>query len=241
MAIEIDFEAVQKVLNVEEKLEKIEEEHSREQAVLAAKFELQKQPTYKKRDEAATAIDGFWKMVVSSHPILTNLFSPEEDKVMEHLTSMSVVRDEKQPMNYKLTFKFSDNEWFTNKELTKEIKWKGKDEFVVENTKIKWKPGKSLGKDDKEESKKRKSDSDDKEQPKKKRNGKAVDEEEDDAELDSDDEGTYESFFAWMQDDAEDTVEIANIIATDVYPTAGRLISALLGGDDDDDDEEDDE
>jgi hypothetical protein len=65
-----------------------------------------------------TGIPGFWLQCLGSHPVTTDLIYQEDIPALEALTCITVDHDEIFS-SFTLTFTFKENEFFTNKTLTK--------------------------------------------------------------------------------------------------------------------------
>ncbi|KAK9766614.1 hypothetical protein K7432_004181 [Basidiobolus ranarum] len=136
-------EAWSKVLEVEQQLENIEEQMLEESAKLAAKYEKIKAPVYEKRQGIITSIPKFWATALSNHPILGSLLEEGDMEVLNHLTDITIERDEDVANSHKVIMTFDENPFFTNTQLIKEFTV-DKDSAQVKNHPIEWKEGNNL-------------------------------------------------------------------------------------------------
>ncbi|KAF9949670.1 hypothetical protein BGZ72_008583 [Mortierella alpina] len=100
-------------------------------------------PIFEKRRAIIAKIPKFWSVVCQNHEAMGAMLSADDIPVLEYLTDIWVQHDTKDSRNYDLTFTFSENPYFTDKELVKKITIKD-DEPVANSTKINWKEGKNL-------------------------------------------------------------------------------------------------
>ncbi|KAG0346596.1 hypothetical protein BG004_001307 [Podila humilis] len=121
-----------------QKVEKIDLE-------LAAKRNEMMLPLYEQRREIIAKIPNFWLTVFRNHMGLSQIIEEEDIPALEHLTDVWVKHDPKEIRSFEIVFTFSDNEYFSNKELIKKVTYKD-DEQVAESFTINWKDGKDLTK-----------------------------------------------------------------------------------------------
>ncbi|GJJ78970.1 hypothetical protein EMPS_11329 [Entomortierella parvispora] len=100
-------------------------------------------PIYEKRRAVIEKIPNFWTSVFMNNMTLTQIIEPADIPALEHLTDLWVKWDSKDARAYDLTFTFSENPYFSNKELVKKVTFNG-EEQVTTPTEIKWKEGKDL-------------------------------------------------------------------------------------------------
>ncbi|KAF9288232.1 hypothetical protein BGZ68_000623 [Mortierella alpina] len=100
-------------------------------------------PIFEKRRAIIAKIPKFWSVVCQNHEAMGAMLSPDDLPILEHLTDIWVQHDTKDSRNYDITFTFSENPYFTDKELVKKITIKD-DEPVSTSTKIHWKEGKNV-------------------------------------------------------------------------------------------------
>ncbi|KAL1922740.1 uncharacterized protein VTP21DRAFT_9116 [Calcarisporiella thermophila] len=143
-AATIDDSALEQSLTqleqVEKEIEAVDRELVQQQVKLTA-------PIFQKRRGIVAKIPKFWVQVLRKHPITSSLANDEDQKALEFLTDIEVVRDAENPDNYKLVFTFDENPYFTNKTLTKEIQTEGEGEEAERKAtacKVEWKKGKEL-------------------------------------------------------------------------------------------------
>ncbi|KAF9431275.1 hypothetical protein BGZ94_003590 [Podila epigama] len=115
-----------------------------EQELVAKRFELMT-PLYEKRRAICSQIPQFWLTVFRNHMGLAQIIEEDDVPALEHLTDVWVKVNPKEVRTFDVIFTFSDNEYFTNKELIKKVIFKD-DEQVAEPFTINWKEGKDLTK-----------------------------------------------------------------------------------------------
>ncbi|ORX67078.1 hypothetical protein DL89DRAFT_269520 [Linderina pennispora] len=193
-----ELESVNNEINV------IVEQLVDEEAALHAKYELKKAPLYKKRQGVIAKIPKFWLTCLEKHPIITSLVEMEDAEVISHLENIEIERSPANPINYKVIFSFSENPYFTDKQLVKEFDFSDKDNVHVTNHKIHWKEGKDLT---------------------------STQTTGDDYKGDLYDED-MSSFFCWFTD--ANGSELADLFANDLFPNAGTYFIGTDDSDDDD-------
>jgi len=217
-------QTIQSIEEIEDEINQIEDKQSEAIIKLEQEFVKQKVPHYSKRAEQIKKIPGFWAKACQQHPQLYCLINEDDKKVFEHLIEIIVdpinvdgTADKhgetvRKTLNFTITFKFTENEWFSNTELIKRFYQFGED-VHSESEEIKWKEGKNLIKAS--QSKNTAANGDVKPKP--------------------DDE----SFFAWFDDhdDAEND-ETADAIKEDLYLHA---LNYYLNEDDSEEEDDDDE
>ncbi|RKP10514.1 hypothetical protein THASP1DRAFT_27698 [Thamnocephalis sphaerospora] len=144
MSNEAKFEEIfTEAAALDEKLSAIEERYEEEQLKLFGKYELEKASLYKERAAILGKIDNFWSILLEYTSASGDLLLPSEHEVLSCLVDISVERDAAEPANFKIIYKFSENEFFTDAEITKEYKLvDGK--YTTSKAAISWKQGKSL-------------------------------------------------------------------------------------------------
>ncbi|KAJ1656039.1 hypothetical protein IWQ61_004326 [Dispira simplex] len=137
--------AWQEVLDVDEKLEEINDELVAEEAKLAAKFEHKKHPLYVERQRMFDKIPRFWSVVIENHPVLAGLVQMEEMDLLSLLKAIEVERDAENPAKFKVHLRFADNDYLVNNHIVREFDLdESTNELVSEVPKIEWKDGKNL-------------------------------------------------------------------------------------------------
>ncbi|XP_009780776.1 uncharacterized protein [Nicotiana sylvestris] len=111
---------IEKLQDIQDKLEKINEEARDEVLKIAQKFSQLRKPVYEKRNDIIKTIPNFWLTAFLRHPFLGNLVSTEEDhKTFKYLSSIEVEDTEDFKSGYTITFYFSPNPFFENTMLSK--------------------------------------------------------------------------------------------------------------------------
>jgi len=126
-----------------------------ESATIRYQYNLTK-PLFEKRTRITSKIPNFWALVLEQSPEELDQHIQTADSALfaASLTSVNVSRfeiedrAEGEARSVAITFEFGDNEYFTDKSLTKKFWWRydehGWSGLVSEPVKIHWKPGKDL-------------------------------------------------------------------------------------------------
>ncbi|KAL1918694.1 uncharacterized protein VTP21DRAFT_2716 [Calcarisporiella thermophila] len=137
--IEIDPAVLNQLEEIEKEMENVERDLVKQQIKLTG-------PIYKKRAEIVATVPKFWLQVLGNHPVTNQLIEHDDVEILEHLETLDVVRDEENPDNYKIELTFSENPFFTNKTLVKEITTDENDVSTAKTFAIDWKEGKDVTK-----------------------------------------------------------------------------------------------
>ncbi|KAK9072404.1 hypothetical protein SSX86_008838 [Deinandra increscens subsp. villosa] len=144
---QIDAELVQsieKLQEVQDELEKINEEASDKVLEIEQKYNEVRKPVYDKRNDIIKSVPDFWLTAFLSHPVLSDLLNEEDQKVFKHLTSLEVEDMKDVKSGYSITFNFSPNPYFEDTKLTKTITFLDEGTTKITATSIKWKEGMGL-------------------------------------------------------------------------------------------------
>ena len=107
------------------------------------------------KNEDVKGIPSFWLTIFKNVEMLAEMVQEADEPVLESLTDITVTFSEKDPMGFTLHFHFAPNQFFTNKELTKEYLMKntfdpedpldfdGPEIYKSKGCKIDWKAGKN--------------------------------------------------------------------------------------------------
>jgi template-activating factor I len=139
-------EAFEKVADIEDEMEKINVEQVEEEARLQHVFDLKKAPLYTKRNAVLSEIPMFWMDALNNHQVFSAMITDDDMSVLEHLTNIEVTRSADDFRSFAITFHFSENPYFSNKTLVKELTATGDQSIKVTDTPIQWKDGKDLTK-----------------------------------------------------------------------------------------------
>ncbi|KAM1340358.1 hypothetical protein TB2_039065 [Malus domestica] len=132
--------SIEKLQEVQDELEKINEEASDKVLEVEQKYNEVRRPVYDKRNDIIKSIPDFWLTAFLSHPALSELLTEEDQKIFKHLTSLEVEDFKDVKSGYAITFVFSPNPYFEDTKLTKTFTFL--DEATkVTATSIKWKEG----------------------------------------------------------------------------------------------------
>ncbi|GMN45647.1 hypothetical protein TIFTF001_014825 [Ficus carica] len=199
--------SIEKLQEIQDELEKINEEASDKVLEVEQKYNEIRKPVYDKRNDIIKAIPDFWLTAFLSHPALSELLSEEDQKlktfarffalkteeIFKHLTSLEVEDFKDVKSGYSISFNFSPNAYFEDTKLTKTFTFHDEGTKITA-TSINWKEGMGIPNGVNHE---------------KKGNKRPP---------------TEESFFSWFTDtqqkDEMDEIhdEIADIIKEDLWP-----------------------
>ncbi|KAK1407299.1 hypothetical protein QVD17_38913 [Tagetes erecta] len=146
-AEQIDVEllqSIEKLQEIQDELEKINEEASDKVLEVEQKYNEVRKPVYDKRNDIIKSIPDFWLTAFLSHPALADLLNEEDQKIFKHLTSLEVEDMKDVKSGYSITFNFSPNPYFEDAKLTKTFTFLDEESTKVTATSIKWKEGKGL-------------------------------------------------------------------------------------------------
>jgi hypothetical protein len=133
-------EALEKIDEIQNDIEKLNEQASEEILKIDQKYDKLRQPFYKKRCEHIAKIPKFWMTTLLNHPQISSIISEEDEEILKHLTEVEIVEMEDAKSGFKINFHFEPNPFFENSILTREI-------FMSDNPikpsvcEIKWKEG----------------------------------------------------------------------------------------------------
>ncbi|KAG0003110.1 hypothetical protein BGZ80_007727 [Entomortierella chlamydospora] len=142
---EVDHAALEAVQEEIEALAKLTEDAELE---IALKRNELMTPVFEKRREIIAKIPKFWPTVLQLSDAFSTLIEEHDLPVLEHLTDVWVKNDPKDARLFDIVFTFSENPYFTNKEVIKRVLVRkdedGEDEPYGADFKIDWKEGKDL-------------------------------------------------------------------------------------------------
>ncbi|KAM7267720.1 hypothetical protein ACFE04_009886 [Oxalis oulophora] len=143
--LQIDGElllSIEKLQEIQDDLEKINEEASDKVLEIEQKYNEVRKPVYAKRSEIVKSIPDFWLTALMSHPVLGELVSEEDQKIFKYLTSLEVEDSKDVKSGYSISFNFQPNPYFEDTKLTKTFVFL-EDEGTtnITSTQIKWNEG----------------------------------------------------------------------------------------------------
>ncbi|XP_050224604.1 NAP1-related protein 2 isoform X2 [Mercurialis annua] len=208
--------SIEKLQEIQEDLEKINEEASDKVLEVEQKYNEIRKPVYDKRNDIIKSIPDFWLTAFLSHPALSSLLSEEDQKIFKHLSSLEVEDFKDVKSGYSITFNFESNPYFEDTKLTKSFTFLDEGTTEITATQIKWKEGMGVA------------------------NGVAHEKKGNKRPL------TEDSFFSWfcssehkeMIEDMQD--EVAEIIKEDLWPNPLSYFNTDPDEEDSEGDEEDD-
>jgi len=136
--------SIEKLQEIQDELERINEEASDKVLEVEQKYNVIRKPVYDKRNDIIKSIPDFWLTAFLSHPALGNLLSEEDQKVFKHLTSLEVEDCKDVKSGYTITFNFETNPYFEDTKLIKTFTFQDEGTTEITATPIKWKEGMAL-------------------------------------------------------------------------------------------------
>ncbi|KAH0451158.1 hypothetical protein IEQ34_018457 [Dendrobium chrysotoxum] len=133
--------SIEKLQEVQDELEKINEDASDKVLEVEQKFNEIRQPVYKRRNDIIQSIPDFWLTAFMSHPGLGQLLSEEDQKIFKYLSSLDVEDSKDLKSGYTITFNFSTNPYFEETKLSKTYTFFEDGTTNISGTTIKWKEG----------------------------------------------------------------------------------------------------
>ncbi|KAK6920846.1 Nucleosome assembly protein (NAP) [Dillenia turbinata] len=136
------LKALESLQEVQEELEKINEEASDEILKIEQKYNEVRKPVYDKRNEIIKSIPDFWLTAILSHPALIDFLTEEDQKIFKYLDSLEVEDFKDVESGYSITFHFKPNPYFEDTKLTRTYTYLEEEGTAkVIATSIKWKEG----------------------------------------------------------------------------------------------------
>ncbi|KAI3440608.1 uncharacterized protein J3R85_003380 [Psidium guajava] len=135
--------SIEKLQEIQDELEKINEEASDKVLEVEQKYNEIRRPVYDKRGDIIKSIPDFWLTAFLSHPALCELLTEDDQKMFKYLSSLEVEDFKDVKSGYSITFNFNPNPYFEDAKLTKTFTFHD-DGTKVTATPIKWKEGMGL-------------------------------------------------------------------------------------------------
>jgi len=144
---ELDAElvmAIEKLQEVQDELERVNEEASDKVLEVEQKYNEIRRPVYNKRNDIIHNIPDFWLTAFLSHPVLCDLLTDEDQKVFKYLESLDVEDFKDVKSGYSISFTFRSNPYFEDAKLTKVFRFSDEGTTSVHGTQPRWKDGMDL-------------------------------------------------------------------------------------------------
>ncbi|KAG6578589.1 NAP1-related protein 2-like [Cucurbita maxima] len=132
---------IEKLQEVQDELEKVNEEAGDKVLEVEQKYNEIRRPVYVKRNEIIKTIPDFWLTAFLSHPALCDLLSEEDQKIFRHLYSLEVEDQKDVKMGYSIIFNFNENPYFEDRKLEKTYTFFEDGAIKITGTTILWKDG----------------------------------------------------------------------------------------------------
>ncbi|MQM19106.1 hypothetical protein Taro_052106, partial [Colocasia esculenta] len=209
--------SIEKLQEIQDELEKINEEASDKVLEVEQKYNEIRRPVYTKRNDIIQTIPDFWLTAFLSHPALGDLLSEEDQKIFKHLVALDVEESKDVKSGYSITFTFSPNPYFEDTRLTKTFNFFDDGTANITGTNIRWKEGMDIA------------------------NGSAP------GRKDGKRAFHDESFFSWFAETQQKSFsdgfqdEVAEIIKEDLWPNPLKYFNNEADEEDFEGDEDDDE
>ncbi|XP_052175739.1 NAP1-related protein 2 isoform X2 [Diospyros lotus] len=133
--------SIEKLQEIQDELEKINEEASDKVLEVEQKYNEIRKPVYDKRNDIIKGIPDFWLTAFLSHPALGDLLTEDDQKIFKYLTSLEVEDFKDVKSGYSITFNFNPNPYFEGTKLTKTFTFLDEGITKITATSIKWKEG----------------------------------------------------------------------------------------------------
>ncbi|XP_075480397.1 NAP1-related protein 2-like isoform X2 [Primulina tabacum] len=133
--------SIEKLQEIQEELEKINEEASEKVLEVEQKYNAIRKPVYDMRNELIKSIPDFWLTAFMSHPALGELLTEKDQKIFKYFGNLEVEESKDVKSGYSITFNFNPNPYFENTELTKTFTFLEEGTTTITATSIKWKEG----------------------------------------------------------------------------------------------------
>ncbi|KAL4351198.1 hypothetical protein GQ457_06G036930 [Hibiscus cannabinus] len=130
--------SVKKLQEIQDELEKVYEEASEKVLEVEQKYNQIRKPVYDKRSDIIKSIPDFWLTAFSSHPVLGELLTEEDQKIFKHISSIEVEDFEDLKSGFSISFNFNPNPYFEDTKLTKTFTFLDGG-VKITATQIKWK------------------------------------------------------------------------------------------------------
>ena len=100
-----DFQdAIEKIDEVQNEIEKLNEQASEEILKVEQKYNKLRQPSYQKRHDHISKIPRFWLTALINHPQISSIITEDDEQVLQHLTKLEVQEFEDIKSGYKISF-----------------------------------------------------------------------------------------------------------------------------------------
>ncbi|CAI9112176.1 OLC1v1012583C2 [Oldenlandia corymbosa var. corymbosa] len=136
--------SIEKLQEIQDELEKINEEASDKVLEIEQKYNEVRKPIYDKRTDIVKSIPDFWLTAFMSHPALGELLTEEDQKIFKYLSSIEVEDSKDVKSGYSITFNFNSNPYFEDSKLAKTFTFLDEGTTKISSTQIKWKEGMGL-------------------------------------------------------------------------------------------------
>ncbi|KAL6541826.1 Asparagine-rich protein (ARP protein) [Orobanche gracilis] len=130
--------SIEKIQEIQDELEKINEEASEKVLEVEQKYNEIRKPVYDKRNDVIKSIPDFWLTAFMNHPALSELLTEEDQKIFKYLNNLEVEDCKDVKSGYSITFHFKPNPYFEDSKLTKTFAFLEEGTTKITATSIKW-------------------------------------------------------------------------------------------------------
>ncbi|KAH7302687.1 hypothetical protein KP509_23G082800 [Ceratopteris richardii] len=133
--------SIQKLQEVQDELEKVNEEASEKVLEVEQKYNEIRKPIYQKRTDIIHGIPDFWLTAFLSHPALSEILTDDDQQVFKFLQSLDVEDFKDVKSGYSITFTFQPNPYFEDTKLVKVFRFSDEGTTSISGTQPRWKDG----------------------------------------------------------------------------------------------------
>jgi len=137
-------EAIEKIDEVQNDIDKLNEQASEEILKVEVKYNKLRSPHYTKRQALIAKIPNFWVTAFINHPQVSSLLFEEDEEALQYMTGLEVQEFDDIKSGYKIVFTFAENPFFSNTSISKSFHVTELGEPTSEADAIEWKAGKDL-------------------------------------------------------------------------------------------------
>ncbi|KAK4522618.1 hypothetical protein GAYE_PCTG10G0508 [Galdieria yellowstonensis] len=120
----IDEETMRALWNVQNQLNKLEEERDKAMEEIERQFLENSRPLYEERQRICSLVDRFWFHVLCSHPETGTRMTEQDRQILQHLEDIFFTEvEEDGAQGYQINLKFSPNEYIEDSIIWKQVKY----------------------------------------------------------------------------------------------------------------------
>ncbi|KAG6479552.1 hypothetical protein ZIOFF_063019 [Zingiber officinale] len=100
--------SIEKLQEIQDEIEKVNEEASDKVLEIEQKYNEIRRPIYRRRNEIIQSIPDFWLTAFLSHPVISDLVTEEDQKILKYLVSLDVEDFKDVKSGYSITFNIAN-------------------------------------------------------------------------------------------------------------------------------------